>query len=197
MILCCGLLSSISARNRATNATPTQKEIIIGATIGTIRTHTPSGTNTPEPSRTPAATRTRAPTRTPRPTADPYITEARKKFLDYTEAYMNVNDYVQQMASDPSLIFDNNWKRKTGLALGVLNLRADELAKLEPTPKYEIFQDYLIQLATETRLMTDSFATGVDNLDSNSIERSTQHLTNMTAIMNVAADELERVANNP
>ena len=97
--------------------------------------------------------------------------------MSFMDAYSDVNKSVQEAGDDIALILDKDWKAKTGLALGVLNFRANELAKLEPSPAYEKFQEYFVELAKETHLFTEAYAKGIDHLDEDLIAASAELLT--------------------
>jgi hypothetical protein len=71
------------------------------------------------------------------------------------------------------------------------------MARLEPPSEYEKLHSYIVEIAKETHLFTESYARGIDNLDSELIEISTEHLKNLTALLQGAASELERIKNNP
>jgi hypothetical protein len=187
VIICCGLFRTVAGNS--TTATSAPEEFEKGANNVAVVTHTPSGTNTPRPTRTPAATRT------PRPAADAYFLAYQEKFEKYMDAYLIAVEYLQQAGDDPTVILDSDWKAKAGLALGILNFRADKLAEVEPSPAYEKFHSYIVELVKETHLFTETYARGIDNLDANSIEASTNHLENMTAILEAATVELENVRN--
>jgi hypothetical protein len=97
------------------------------------------------------------------------------------------------VANEPTLALDSDWKTKAGFALGILNFRVDEMAKLEPSPRYEKFHSYIVELAEETHLYTESYAKGIDNFDADLIAVSTEHLKNMSEIMQNATLELESI----
>lgn len=149
-------------------------------------------TSTPEP-----PTAIPSATGTPQPTQDSYEILIGEKVSEYTVALLDVNEYVQLAGNDPSLIFDSEWKTKLGLALGILNFRADEMAKLEPTPKYINLHSIIVKLANETHLFTDAYANGVDNFDSALIDKASQHLVNMTALMQDATTEMDKIKATP
>ena len=188
LILCCGISRTGSADKTPETAEPTAQE---GANSVVISTFTPAGTNTPIPTKTPVATRT------PQPVVDTYRLASQEKLAGFADAFVDVNEYMQEVANDTNLIFDEDWKTKTGLALGVLNFRVDEMAKLEPSPTYEKFHSYIIELAIETHLFTEAYAQGIDNFDSESIDRSTEHLKSMNTLMQSATVELDSIHNNP
>ena len=153
-------------------------------------------TPTPEPpTAIPSATGTPQPTQDS--IQDSYEILIGEKISKYAVALLDVNEYVQQAGNDPSLILDNDWKTKTGLAFGILNLRAEEMAKLEPSPNYVDLHSIIVKLADETYLFTDSYAKGIDNLDSAMIEKASQHLMNMTTFMQEATTEMNRIKTAP
>jgi hypothetical protein len=184
LCIVCNRTASSGGKN---NTQPTQTQAEKVSTGVVIRTFTPG----------PTATRTPRPTGTPQPTVDPYVLEIKQAFMNYMDAYNGVNGYVQMVAQDTSLILDSDWKTKSGLALGLLNFRADEMAKLEPAPGFEKFHAFITELAKETHLFTDAYAEGIDHYDSNSINEATVHLQNMTTILNNATLELHNMSNTP
>ncbi len=191
ILICCGLSLVRAMATNYPRVTPTPKTLAAGANSVVIITYTPAVSNTPKPTKTPIATRTS------QPTADAYILLAQQKFSEFRDAYLDVYKYTQQVAKDTTLVFDEDWKTKTGLALGILNFRADEMAKLEPSPDYEKFHSCIVEIAKETHLFTESYATGIDNLDTKSIDTATEHLTNLTTLMQNATLELESINSNP
>lgn len=169
----------------------------------TTPTSQANNTSVPVVSSTPIAVQTEIPTNTPQPTLtseqtpDTYETLISEKVPAYVEAYSDVSEYVQQAGNDTSLVLDNDWKTRLGFALGILNFRADEMAKLEPSPKYATLQPIIIKLADETHLFTDAYARGVDNLDSVLIDQSGQYLNRIGELAQEVTSELERINNSP
>jgi tetratricopeptide (TPR) repeat protein len=162
---------------------------------------TPQANNTSVPgiSSTPIVIQTEIPANTPQPTltpqqiSDTYAVFISEKVPAYTEAFLDVSEYVQQAGNDPSLVLDDEWRKNCGFALGILNFRAEEMVKLEPTPKYVNLHSILLKLADETYLFTDAYANGVDNLDSTLIDKAGQHLINITTLSQEATSEMERI----
>jgi hypothetical protein len=196
-LVCRGMASAGSKESVTPTATLRQSQE--GASSVVISTFTPSGTDTPNPTGTPRPTRTSRPTNTPQAegssiASDPYFIAAREKVTNYVEAYKDVANYLQQAGEDVSLMFDPDWKRRAGVALGILNFRADEMAALEPSPAFEQYHAYIFELAQETHLFTQAYADGVDNFDTELVSKSTQHLGNMTALMEKATAELKRIS---
>ena len=188
-VLCCCGVGVL--RSMGTAAAPTRTPESLGANSVVISTFTPGGTNTPIPTKTPEATETQ------QPAIDAYLVASKQRFLNFQDAYLDVYAYVLEVTDDTTLIIDEDWKTETGLALGVLNFRADEMAKLEPSPAYEKFHSYIVEIAKETHLFTEAFARGIDNIDPDAIITATQHLENMSAIMQAATLELESINSNP
>lgn len=178
---------------------------INASTPSQLTTPSPQVNNTsvPEVSSTPIAIQTEILTSTPestlipQQTQDTYETLISEKVPAYAQALLDVNEYVQQVGNDTSLLLDDDWKTKLGFALGILNFRADEMAKLEPSPKYATLQPIIIKLADETHLFTEAYANGVDNLDVALIEKASQHLSNMTTFMQEATLEIGRIKGTP
>ena len=158
-------------------------------TMGEIPTSTPE-----PPTAIPSATGTTQPTQD---SQDSYKILIGVKVAEYVKAFFDVNEYVQLAGNDPSLILDSEWKTELGLALGILNFRADEMAKLEPTPKYVNLHSLIVKLADETHLFTDAYANGVDNFDSALIEKASQHMINMSTLAQEVTAEMDKIKATP
>ncbi|MDD5371349.1 MAG: hypothetical protein PHQ40_19890 [Anaerolineaceae bacterium] len=178
-------------RNPMPTLTPSAT-VIVPPTATFTPTLTPNATAIP----TIAASKTTAPT-PPQNVSDTYETLINVKILDYVKAYLDNNELMQQVTNDTSLVVDSNWKMEMGLSLGILNLRADEIAKLEPSPKYVKLHSILVKLANETHLFTDAYAKGIDNLDVVLIEKAKQYLINMNTLVQEATLEMEKIKNTP
>lgn len=161
----------------------------------TATANIPTSTSSPIPTLTPEATLTPQPTA--QPTQDAYEVYISEKVTAYGVSFFIVDEYVQQVANDTSLIFDNDWKTELGISLGLLNARAKEMTELEPSPKYVNLHSIIVKLADETYLFTDAFAYGIDNFDSAMIEKAGQHLDNMTTLMEEATLETNRINTTP
>jgi len=190
-ILCCLCSVPISILNPAT---PTPA--VANTSVANVQS-TPVATQTEKPTEVPTNTSTPESTLTPDVPVDPYFVSLGEKFSEYATALLDVNEFVQQVGNDTSLLLDSDWKTKLGFALGILNFRADEMAKLEPTPKYANLHSIIVHLADETHLFTDAYANGVDNLDVALIEKANQHLINMTALMQDATAEMDKIKATP
>jgi hypothetical protein len=153
--------------------------------------------NIPTSTSSPIPTLTLEATLTPQPIPDTYEISIGEKVPAYVEAFFDVNEYVQQVSNDTSLLFDNDWKTNLGLSLGILNFRAEEMAKLEPTPKYVNLHSIIVHIADETYLFTDAYANGVDNFDSALIDKAIQHLISMTTLMQDATTEMDKINATP
>jgi hypothetical protein len=149
----------------------------------------PTLTSSPIPTQTSEATVT--------PDVDLYMISMGAKFPAYEDAFLTVYAYNQEVANDTSLLFDTDWKTKQGLALGLLNLRADDLSDLQPSPKYAALHSIITELVAETHLFTDAYAMGVDNLDADLMYKAIEHLQNMNQLMEQGTTELERLQANP
>jgi zinc-ribbon domain len=187
--LCCAAIGAASSLSSArTTVTPEvstqQPESAIGIT------DTPIGANTTLPTQASLARQES------QLADDPYIIQAKEKVTNFTDAYFDVYASAEQVADDTSLMFDEDWKTKTGVALGTLDFTADEMANLEPTPVFTTYHSYVVELARETHLFTNAYAQGIDNFDADLIATATVHLNNMTELMQKATLELERISNS-
>jgi hypothetical protein len=173
-----------------TSAFETAVEKVYQTATANVPTITPTP-NLPTPTASPFATQTPPPTGTSE--TDPYLISMREKVPSYADAFITVYSYNQEVANDISLLFDTSWKTKQGLALGLLDFAADDMAAVQPSPKYASLHAIVTQLAAETKLFTDLYARGVDNLDADLINEATLHLQNMNALMEQATAELQRI----
>jgi hypothetical protein len=160
-------------------------------------TMTPFPTITPTPN-IPTVTLSPIPTLTAQATATPdvYIISMSEKVPAYVDAYLEVVAYQQQVTDDTSLILDTDWKIKQGFALGTLELRGDEMAEVQPTPKYVALHSIITELAAETHLFSSAYAEGIDNLDADSLYQAVEHLQKMTTLLDQATAELEKLSAN-
>lgn len=124
---------------------------------------------------------------------DDYEKIITEKVSEYVQAFSVTSKYVQQGGNDTSLLFDIEWKTNLGVSLGVLNFRAEEMAKPKPLPRYTNLHSVLVELADETNLFVDTYARGVDMLDSDLINKSSVHLKKMGNLANEVIAELERI----
>jgi hypothetical protein len=154
-------------------------------------------TNTPISTSTPLPTNTPAPSITQEPTLDSYEILFPLYFQEYADAYSDVQVYLDEVGNDLSLLLDDNWKLGLGLALGNLNNKAEQLADLEPSPKYINLHAKFIELKDETLLFTDAYAKGVDNLNADMIDQANIHIQNITAITQQMTAELDNITNTP
>ncbi len=147
--------------------------------------------NIPTNTASPVPTETHPATTTPEPDLYPIIMN--EKVQAYAAAYFQVVEYNQQVADDISLLWDDKWKMKQGIALGTLELCANEMAAVQPSPRFDAFHAIIVKLAGETHLFTTAYISGVDNLDPDQIDLATQHMQNMTNLMEQATAELKKI----
>ncbi len=164
-------------------ANPTITAIPTDTQVPSTATYTPS----------PIPSSTMLPSATP----DVYEISIRERVPAYTEAFLKVLTYHQEVADDTALLFDTNWKLKQGFALGELERRADEMAALQPTPDYLTLHSIIIQLTNETHLFADAYTHGVDQLDADQIYQATLHMENMNALMEQATEEMKIIRSSP
>lgn len=190
--------TSVDVSSIQTSAFDTAVAGIYQTAAANTITPLPTMTSSPSiPTFTPSAIPTVTPQATLTPEEDLYILAMSEKVPAYVDAYFMVVQNHQEVADDVSLLFDTSWKTKQGLALGLLNLQANEMAAVQPSPKYQTLHSIITELAAETNLFSSAYASGVDNLDANLIDQATQHMQNMTTLMDQATAELKRIAPNP
>ena len=188
--------TSVGVSSIQTSAFETAVAGVYQTATANIPTITPFPTTTPvpnTPTSSPVPTLTTEPTVTP----DVYEISISQKVPAYADAFLEVLANNQEVADDTSLLFDTSWKIKQGLALGTLELRANEMAALQPSPKYVTLHSIIIELATETQLFTTAYAKGIDHLDSYLIDQAIQHMQRMNVLMDQASAELKRIEANP
>jgi hypothetical protein len=111
-------------------------------------------------------------------------------FNDYIAAFSYSAEVQRQLLINPQLLSDKSWQTELGQSFERLNLKADELAKLSPTPKYIKLHSITVKLASETHLFTEAYTHGIDNVDNTSLDKALQHLFNMAALMQDVITEM-------
>ena len=120
-----------------------------------------------------------------------------QKYSDYITAFVYAGEVLQQYNSDNSLLSDKSWQAKMVQSFENLNLKADELAQLKPTPKYVELHSITVRFANETHFFTEAFIKGVINLDVASLDRARQHLGNMGALEQDMKTEMQKIEAAP
>lgn len=173
----------------------------VAAVYQTVTANSPTITPFPTITSTPnipTVTLSPIPTLTAQATVTPdvYIISMSEKVSTYVDAYLEVVSNHQEITDDPSLFLDTDWKIKQGFALGTLELRGDEMAEVQPTPKYVTLHSIITKLASETHLFSSAYAKGIDNLDADFIYQATEHLQKMNTLLDQATTELKRLSAN-
>lgn len=140
---------------------------------------------------TPAPTDTHVPVATAQPTLDTYELLLPLYWEEYSNAYFDVLTFINEGAADVTVILDDDWKLRLGFALGTMNVKADQLADIEPTPKYTNFHTKIVELRDETYLFTEAYAQGIDNIDVSKIEKANGHMIRMSEIIEEMTAEME------
>lgn len=165
---------------------------------------TPTSEITPTSEVTPTLEST--PTLEPTPTiqlaptqnvSDAYRTLASVKISYYLLAFLDSYKFVEDASNDTSLTDDSTWKTNLNISFRILNSRADELAKLEPSPKYVKYHSIIVKLVNETHLFTDAYAKGIDNRDGALIEEARQHIVKINTLMQESNAEWDKIKANP
>ena len=109
----------------------------------------------------------------------------KQRYIDYLEALVHVLEVRNQALGDKPLLFDESWKKEMGQSLETLNLKSDELAKLNP--RYFYLHTTTVNLANETHLFSDTLMKSINGLDINNsnidLSESVIHLDNMSTMM--------------
>jgi len=195
MCICCTLILAVTPSAPVPTPTPIDVGALSTSAVQTVMaeaaitaTSEPTATKTPLPI---------IPTATTNVSDAAYILQIQAALMDFTKYLLEVSEYNQQMSENTYLVLDNDWKMKTGIALGMLSVSADRFRNITPPEKFAAVHENLMNLADETDLMTQAYAQGIDNIDPSAIERSMIHLKNMTTYMNAVTAELEKLNSAP
>lgn len=195
-LICCVLpgIGSALLPDPTPDMASVQTQAVETALVSLV-TATTAPTDTPIPTNTPVPTDTAAPTNTASATGD-YQREMITRWQTYQDAFLNFNDRVQEAAADPMLMFDTDWKTKTGISLGLLDVAASGLESIPNVPpEYATLDGYMDSIASETHQMTKNYAYGLDHVDADALHLALQNLQNITTHTQNATAELERLTN--
>jgi hypothetical protein len=144
----------------------------------------------------PANTSTPAPTKTPfpSPTVDVYRNELAARFGRYNEAFQLFAGQTVALANDNTLIVSDEWKVQTAVSLVMLESAAKEIESIPGVnAQYEKLDSYMKAIAQETYLLVSNYASGIDNLDLNALNRANANIELITQYTRLAGDELEKI----
>ena len=117
----------------------------------------------------------------------------KQRYIEYLETLVHVLEMRNQALNDKPLLFDENWKKEMGQSLETLNLKSDELAKLNP--RYFYLHTTTVNLANETHLFSDTLMKSINGLDINNsnvdFSVSMIHLDNMSMMMNEISSKVK------
>lgn len=181
-----------SATPRATDTVAPTDTAGPSPTASDTSTITPTPTKTPTPSKT--ATASRTPSRTP--TADAtraayaeHVAQTASTFADYLDRFSEQNSKV---ADDINLLLDQDWIIETALVLSMLKNTADNFIELPAPRRCEGVARFLKQVQSETYLMADQYAKGIDEIDPNFIQSALEHQKKMNEAVRQATAENAR-----
>lgn len=125
---------------------------------------------------------------------DVYYQEFLRRFSDYQDAFLSMNDHQQKMQADPSLMLDENWRLEMGFSLGILDVAATKLESIpNVTPKYQQLDLMMKDVGSQTHALVENYASGLDNTDAALIEAAIVNLQNITTLFASATEEINRL----
>ena len=148
------------------------------------------------PTSTVAPTSTVIPTATINPTSTPdnqaYLSALKSNAGAWLSAYSDFEALFQELRADTSLLLDANWKSRLDSAMDTLIVAANKLESITPVPPdFETTNGYLIQLASETRLLVLSFKLFLSG-DTSQVDAINEHNGNLSEFMQLVTDEIEK-----
>ncbi|MGH2356332.1 MAG: hypothetical protein ACRDJN_32405, partial [Chloroflexota bacterium] len=112
----------------------------------------------------------------------------------YADALGAFSQLATEAGQRPALILDDVWRTKAAAALAFMMNAADEMAAIQPVPpEMARVSDLLKQIAAETRLLTQDFGHGVDNLDAQRMQSARTRLERIGALATQATAEVQKV----
>lgn len=183
----------------------------VGAVTEEANTPTPQPTKTAVPAtRTPEATDTAVPTTAPSATAQPTEPPAATDTPDpgeltaeervYRDSVLEISDsysqaltlFSEQMlaaSENVALLTNEDWVIRTATALVLLSVAGDEVRELEPSQRFEVLNDYLLEAAGHFDQVVISLPEGIDELDVEKINQASEEmLLGQLAIENATAE---------
>lgn len=181
------------------------------ATPETEPTATARSTKTVVPSTSaPAIADTPAPTETPEPTATAVATETpdsgeltaeeqvyRDSVLEISDSYSQaLTLFSEQMLAageDVTLLANEDWIIRTATALALLSVAGEEVRELEPSQRFGVLNDYLLEAAGHFDQVVILLPEGIDELDAEKMNQASEEmLLGQLAIENATA-EIQRL----
>ncbi|WP_420629533.1 hypothetical protein [Candidatus Leptofilum sp.] len=167
----------------------------------------PTVTSTPEPTVTnpPKATETQVVTETPVPTDTPdsnVLTVEEEAYIDaildiasvYGEALNILGVQLSAAGADVSLMFDDDWKIEVVTALAFLLFAGDEVRSLEAPERFETLHEHWLNAAEHYDLVAELLAEGIDEFDTDKINRANEEMSAGQEDISLAIDEIERLS---
>lgn len=161
-------------------------------------TSPPKPSSTPEPPNAPRSTATAKPANTPKP---PELTTAECDYLaeivnNYTTplsgSISRFVDLTNQAASDPTLIFDSEWKIRVATELAIWSVSRDQFDSVTPPSSLAAVHDKFLDALTHLDSVGTLFAEGVDEIDPDKISQATDKMSEVTALLSEAADLIDQ-----
>lgn len=167
--------------------TEAAQTVIAEYTQVAVVTDTPAPTNTPVP---PQATATNV-----QASENALYIQEITPIIDLcAEALGNISDLSFSAGSDISKLYDDNWILAMATSLAALQLSADMIKEISPPPDMIPTHAWVLKAAEEIYPMVDSMTYGIDNLDSNSFAKATQHTVLISEYMGMATEEIQKVS---
>ena len=145
-LLVCFLLGiTVFVNNTPESPAEPEQGSLPGQTQAAEATPESQATDTPAPTNAPSPTKT-SPSETPLPTSSPvgggssttnspYLVEVNSGLRAYKRAYAKAEGYIQDSATNVSLLLNEDWKQNAESALGDLDEAANQLESIDnPLP---------------------------------------------------------------
>jgi hypothetical protein len=182
--VCFGALSTLSKYDNSDPEVPLPTELTVPALVSVpISTRT----LTLQPTVTNTATSTDIP-------ASEYARFAEIRFAKVQEAIVELVRIHQELAGNPSLSQQEDWRRHAELTLSAVIDGATELSGMKNfPPDYAAFHLEVRAIADEGQLLLANYQTVFDNQDVNALNLATTNIGNIIPHMNQASAEMSRL----
>ena len=111
------------------------------------------------------------------------------------EYLTQIGDRSSTVASDPLLLFDENWQTQISETLAGVQLCGEQLSSKRVVPSgFEEIDALLIQAGEEAIMVVEDYAYGIDNFDIDAILSSVEHMNQFSEYIQQATELLSQLS---
>jgi hypothetical protein len=120
-----------------------------------------------------------------------YLTEVAEEYATpLSESLPRFVNLSYQAASDPTLIFDDEWRMEVVIELAIWSVSRERFAAMTPPSSLASFHAKFLDALTRLQMAGNLFAEGVDEVDAEKISRASAQMSAGTALLDEASDLL-------